>query len=82
MKKFKSGFISILTAAGIMLTPLAGMPASAREQNAAEYLSSVDTSKLPDSKELEKLFIERLFRDCGTSLYKAEIGRASCRERV
>ena len=74
MKKFKSGFISILTAAGIMLTPLAGMPASAREQNAAEYLSSVDTSKLPDSKELEKLFIERLFRDCGTSLYKADYG--------
>lgn len=74
MKKFKSGFISILTAAGIMLTPLAGMPASAREQNAAEYLSSVDTSKLPNSKELEKLFIERLFRDCGTSLYKADYG--------
>lgn len=63
-------------ALGLIVAPAESVPfslghtVSAREQSAAEYASPGGTSALPDSKELEKLWIEQLFYGEGVSFYK------------
>lgn len=63
-------------ALGLIASPIESVPfsfgsaVSAQEQSAPEYASHGQTAALPDSKELEQLWIDSLFYGEGVSFYK------------
>ncbi|MBD5139035.1 MAG: hypothetical protein HDT24_06985 [Ruminococcus sp.] len=74
-KRIGAALTASALALGLFASPLEGVPlslgttVSAQEQIVSEYIS-VDTSSLPDSRELEEAYINKLFYGGGFSFYK------------